>query len=363
MRVLIAVCVWLCLIPVAQAQVSPLQAFLSLPWSLGINLVQALSDTPEKVYYIQVTAEGSDLDRAKQSAFRMAVERTVGTVIASETETADHRIKRDEIITYASGYVSDYKIVTQATYQSRTWVKMEIWVKHSAIANRLLSKAESTQNINGLRLSEQVASINYERDQGYRILSVVMDDYPARAYDIFDQTIETKYFNRKPEITIEFSLRYNQHYIRALWETLKNTSQSANPGNCYPNCQEPFQVYIVGRKDRLLFNRWDWSFGFTEMTQPQAIYDAMIGSAPAILLTMKDARGNPMYQSCHFWPELDGQMRYNNPEKRFVFMTPDRIWIDATFTHRSRVVLRDVPNVALAQTVNLEAVRSSRCPK
>ena len=97
-----------------------LELFLKVPWSLGIHLYQWMSRDQKKVLYVEVMAEGADLEAARQSAFRMAVERAVGVIVSSETEVRDQKIRRDDIITYASGFVSDYKLVDQAQRGGRT---------------------------------------------------------------------------------------------------------------------------------------------------------------------------------------------------------------------------------------------------
>jgi len=63
-----------------------LELFLKVPWSLGIHLFKWMNKDDKKVLYVEVTAEGADLESARQSAFRMAVERAVGVIVSSETE-------------------------------------------------------------------------------------------------------------------------------------------------------------------------------------------------------------------------------------------------------------------------------------
>lgn len=362
MRLASAVCALL-ISSVAVAQTTPLQSFLALPWSLGISLVQWINKDEQKVLYVEVIAEGDGFEQAKLSAFRMAVERSVGTVIASETETRDSRIHRDEIISYASGYVTDYRLVDQIQRGNRTWIKMQVWVRHSAIANRLLGRAENTQTLDGRRLAEQVNSLNYERDQGNRLLATVMADYPHRAYIIENQTIETRYNNRRPEIVVEFDLRFNRVYLYSLYETLKNIAQSADPGNCHVNCRTPFGVHIQGRNDGIFFTRWEWSFGFTESDKVDLMYDAMIASRPGLLVQIKDASGYPIHSECFFWAEIDGQVQHRYPDRPFVRVSPDRrISILGNTQHRGTLHLQNLLDVSRANTVQIEMVRGSKCP-
>ena len=110
--------------------------------STGITVARWIHETSsEKVLYVEVIGEGSTIDQARQQGFRLAVEHAVGTVVASETEVRNDRLARDEIITYASGYVDRFEVVEQQRVGNRVLVNMKVWVRPSKIANRLLNRS------------------------------------------------------------------------------------------------------------------------------------------------------------------------------------------------------------------------------
>ena len=71
-----------------------------MPSPLGIILTvgQWIYNGTEKVYYIEVEGEGPTPEEARLNGFRLAVEQSVGSIIASETEVRNERAIRDEII-------------------------------------------------------------------------------------------------------------------------------------------------------------------------------------------------------------------------------------------------------------------------
>ena len=318
-----------------------------------------------RVYYIRVQARGATESEARREAYKRAIEEAIGSLVASESVVVNQDLKRREIIEYSAGYIDRFKVVNQYHDGGHFVVDMDVWVKHSQIADRLLVKSESSGKIDGLRIQEQVQSLNYERDQGTRILGVVMADYPERAYDIKNQDLEVRYVNRQAEIVVKFDLDLNPSYLYALWETLKNTSQSATPGNCGRGCREPYVVHMIGRHNRVLFNRWEYSFGLTESDRLDTMWKAMVGSQPAVKLTLRDGGGTAIHASCYRWPQIDGIINYQYPPWQFVqfFDGNTRVSIDGRNTLQARIEVKGVRNIGDAKTIELSMVRGSKCPR
>ena len=196
---------------------------MKVPWSLGIHLAEWVVKERQKTFYVEVTADGSTLEQARHSAFRIATERAVGVVILSETETANSRLKRDEIISYASGYVDEYKIVDQTERQGRIWIKAQVWIKHSAIANRLLAGSVEPGKIDGERHSAQLSSLKHQQLSGDSLLSTVLNDFPKRSFvtKAGKTNIEIQP-DRSALLTVDYIVYWDYRYLEALSESLKN---------------------------------------------------------------------------------------------------------------------------------------------
>jgi hypothetical protein len=196
---------------------------MKVPWSLGIHLAEWVIKERQKTFYVEVTADGSTLEQARHSAFRIATERAVGVVILSETETANSRLKRDEIISYASGYVDEYKIVDQTERQGRIWIKAQVWIKHSAIANRLLAGSVEPGKIDGERHSAQLSSLQHEQLSGDSLLRAVLNDFPKRSFvtKAGKSRIEIRP-DRSTQLAVDFEVYWDYRYLEALSETLQN---------------------------------------------------------------------------------------------------------------------------------------------
>ena len=318
----------------------------------------------DRVYYIKVQGRGKTESEARLEAFKRATEEAVGSLVASESVVVDDQLRRREIISYSSAFV-DRSLQTNMVWNGTHFVgDWEVWIRRSTIADRLLIKAESTKDFDGSRIQIQVDTLNYAEAQGERVLGTVLADYPARAYKITDPKFSTRRQGQQAVVIVDFELDLAPGYLYALWETLKATSQSANPGWCHP-CRDPYLVHMVGRHNRWLFNRWEYTFTFANRGSVDMILNHMMASEPAVLATVRDGGGHPIHSTCHRWPELDGRVRHQYPSWQFVqaYDSGNRVSIDGRQTLRARLELQGVPNLDRARSLDLSVVRGSSCPR
>lgn len=268
------------------------------PWSIGITVAQWLSKDSRKIFYVEVTAEGADLEQARQSAFRMAVERAVGTVVVSETEVRNLRIHRDEIITYASGYVDNYELVQTQTVDNRTQVQMKVWVSQAKLANRLLNESRAAGDIEGGRIAQQIESLQYERATGDRLLLTVLRDFPRRAFDV--QVLPTRVTmdaNRSPILHIFLDLSWNQRYLDSLATAIKSINQKQGCDRWFKplHCDSVAVRIQAGGASAWMDDENAWHLFHREM----------VISRPQVQITVLDPGGRWLFRQCVGVNELD----------------------------------------------------------
>lgn len=76
-------------------------------------------------------------DKAVEDALRRAVEQAVGTMIESETAVENYQLLSDRIYSQSSGYVKNYKILSENKEGNLLRVKVEAEVSSGAIGNDL----------------------------------------------------------------------------------------------------------------------------------------------------------------------------------------------------------------------------------
>jgi NOL1/NOP2/fmu family ribosome biogenesis protein len=332
------------------------QLFIPSPVGMVITVGKWIWDvsTQEQVYYIEVAGEGATVAEAKNNGFRLAVEQAIGTIIASESEANNGQLTRDEIISYASGHVDKFEIASQQATPIGVQTVMKVWVRRSSLSNRLLNRSEKVGEVDGARASVQLSTIGAERATGDQLVASVLRDFPKRAFDIDLKNTELKYGNRQGVLEVPFRLSWNKDYLASLWAALEATAQkSSNPMS---------QVSISP-------GGWFRGFGGTARYDDYAKYtlvnSVLVGSRPAVLITIKNAGNRAISRQCYFWPELDHNDGYVVRPNKFVFIAPygNSTTINGGFRLDAVALIPTTPELlATASRVDIDIVPKISCP-
>lgn len=243
----------------------------------GIRLFNA--DRTE-TYYAKVQARGADFEAAKTRAFRLAVEEAAGTVVLSETELRDQRIRRDEIVTYSSGFVDRYNVLSRQDLGNSVEIVIEVWVAHSAIANRLLAKNADEKSIDGARLATQHETIVDERTRGDKLLQTVLNDHPRRSLTVRLRAPEIA-MNHSRELTVavHWEIHWSDLYLKSLQETVKQF----RVGVCWSTCAKRFGLL---------------GYDVEDAAKAWQVYNHLARTPVAMLILLEDNQHRIVHRTC-----------------------------------------------------------------
>ena len=308
----------------AQTSVSPMST-ASVVLSV-IRIALNLGNGRQDYIQVDVIGEGVTPEQARNDGFRLAVDRAVGSVIATQTETQNQRLVRNEIVNYSSGFVDRFDIVDQQLVGNRYRVSMRVWVGENRIAHRLLARSYDSQQVPGAQLSAQSSSIVNERSRGDQLVLAVLADFPARSFDIDIDPIQ---FNvnvyRQSVAEIPITIQWNKKFLSALHETLNRTQDHA--------------------------------------VKTGLVYYTMIQHDPVLQVSAVDSAGRTLARQCFVIPFSQNSEGYIRPKSYMLNLYNDRVWLDPQ-KFKFKPKLNFYQNFAnLEETVKIQAtiVSQSKC--
>jgi hypothetical protein len=340
----------------AQAQVVPVTTQMLMPSPLGIVLMVGKwiydSTSSQEVYYIEVAGDGDNIPQARMNGFRLAVEQAIGTLISSETEVNQGRVVRDEIISYAAGYVDRFEIITEQFTARGARVSMRVWVKKSALSDRLLNRTATSGQVDGARASTQLQTLNQERANGDALLQQVLNDFPKRAFDIQLRPTDVVRQNRSPFIEVNFVMTWNRDYLRSLWTALDATSQRTS---------RPVSTVTLNG------GGWFGGFGgaakYDDNVKLQLLANRMLFGLPTVLVTIRGASRDILFTSCYMYQELDNQEQSWVTRERFVSFHNYGAHVNGIMKLTGRIQIPVTPEVlSRANFIDLDVVLRNQCP-
>lgn len=141
-------------------------------------LLTACASTSKSDNYIRSTGIGNTYEEAKNNAFKEAIEYQVGVVIASERESYNEKLIKNEILAYSSAFVDEYKIISQQNIGNKIQVVVDVKLSLLRLSDRILSKGKDSKNLDGSKHDNQYKSFLENKQNGDRILASVLNDYP-----------------------------------------------------------------------------------------------------------------------------------------------------------------------------------------
>jgi hypothetical protein len=246
-----------------------------------------------KVYYVQVKSTATTPALARAEAFKLAVSQAVGTLVLAESEVRNNELIRKDIIQYSSGYVEDFKVLQETQVDGGVQIIMDVWVSDSKIADRLLYVSKGNNIIDGTKASTQHQSLLNEKTSGDRLLAAVLNDFPARAFDVFVDKTQWRTVGRTLEIYIPISIGWNSAYINALYEVLIATRDGNNSFD-QKYVKRYSSVVMIKRKSDFLKTY----AAYNDLYKADMLERTLISSNPMVLLQIKDDANSVIYSQC-----------------------------------------------------------------
>jgi hypothetical protein len=294
----IALAICLCCAVTAKAQI--LTALAPSPLTIALTVGQWLIKDSQKAYYVQVESTAPTAAQARAEGFKLAVSQAVGTLVVSESEVKNQQLVRNEIVQYSSGYIQDFKILSETQVGSMTRVVLDVWVTESKIADRLLNVSKADGAIEGEKSAAQYRSNLNQMQSGDRLLEMILNDFPNKAFDIKTGKSVVTMPARGIQIQIPVTVSWNGPYIASLTEVLERVRQGKS-ANYY---RGPDWAAVIRFK-----NNSDWMMStasFRDTVKLELIEANLIKSQPLIKLSIKDELGNPLFGKCFRYPGLSG---------------------------------------------------------
>ena len=339
-----------CVAVIGSAQAFDPRILMPNPVTIALTVGQWMMKDQVETYYLRVKAAGRDEQDARDQAFRLAVNQAIGSLTLSETQVRNGDLARHEIINYSSGYVHDFKILKRYDDGRDVVIEIDVWVRNSQIADRLLNKSAGAGTVEGGRISQQIESLQRERATGDRVLSTVLSDFPQRAFDVAVEPTQVLFDrNRQGILRVPFHVRWNNQYVVSLSEAVTAINQRGDCGRSwFKKCQYTAVVH-AGHA----------SGYFDDTVARDLMHREMIISRPSVKITIFDNMGYVRFQQCFSFAALDHS---DYSPRRFADIGPGIFTVNHQHSQRFEINL-NLSTLPAAQLdrVDLDIVRARQC--
>jgi len=277
--------------------------FLTACASTGVEKTSGTVGYPSE--YTRVLGTGKNIDEAKTNAFNTAIEIVVGSVVITERQSHNNQLIRNEILKASAGYVDDYKIISETKTSQGYSLVVDVKVKSSKIAERLLGVSTTGGVIEGKKINDKFKSYENNKVTGFKAIEPVLDSYLTNGYILKQFPTETM-IDSKRNLTfkVPFEVTMNHKWVEAFMESLRIV-QDGKHGS-----PDAITVKYKGPNDWLGGSRVYWfndSYLVNSIAQ-KISYTVMIKA------TVTDKNNRTIYTQCYggFRHRVDTINNYSN---------------------------------------------------
>ena len=319
------------------------------PITLALQIGKAFwtKDSDDEVYYIRVQSRGLTETQARNEAFKLAVDKAVGSLLVSETKIHNGNLNSHEIINYSSGYIHDFEYVNIHRGQEIV-LQVDVWVKKSKIAERISLSNQSQGELQGGRIAESFRSLHHEKRTGDRLIDTILDDYPEKSYDVNITKIEYGYENRLPILTIDFTVTWKNKFVSSFEEILQNIGEEKSYYDSNFSVRVDRANCVFCKEPKFLIDKHQSNHIFRRFLDPWTMVN----------LQFLATDGGVVHAECVYFPSLHGQV-YNNSlwEANGVSVN---IYADKRIKNTIKYDLSNI-EINKLDTVNISVVRRNFC--
>jgi hypothetical protein len=333
-------------------------------YSSGSETV-GLIDEIRGLRIVEVIGVGRTMDEARLNGFRLAVEEEEGSVVASESETNQSRLNKDQIVSYASGHVDHYEVLSTRFEEGLIKTRMKVWVKGASLDERLMNRSDSETPLDGQQISDAMNTRIREKVDGDRLYQGVLDDFPARAFvvETGSSQFALDHF-RHTIMTVPLTIEWSEPYLESLELAIKETAQSHSWVYCRAwdkTCPVTYYINVVS-------SHWmgaDTVGGYSDSMKYAMTENGTLGKGPSLRLILTGADQSILFKGCSVVQELDNVVHGSvMTEGRFIRPSPTHTTI--TFNGRMQLhssIVLDISNlpIHLITGLSISVVPRSQC--
>jgi len=338
-------------------QTSALNLLHFSPLTMVLELGKWVWVNSEEVYYIRVQSTAATETQAREQAFALAVDQAIGSLLISETVIGDQEVLRHEIINYSSGFVRDHEYVSVDQSPDGIQLTVDVWVAKSKLSARLTPKSNDTQDLQGGKIAQSIASLQAEHAKGDQVIKAVLKDFPNRAINVSIQNLSYEVENRSTTLVIDFAIWWKEQYTSALRQATKTVGQRKSLYNS--SMKKSGNSGVVFEETACIFCK-DEMFLLDDQ-RAKIVYRTLAQHKPYLKVTFYNLRKKAMSTQCFQYGFMQGAYSYKG-KTLYTLQMPVVIYPDTVLKNQIKIDLQNI-DVPSLDTVDMSVVPRTSCPE
>lgn len=184
--------------------------------------------SPE-IKVVEVEGVGENQSKAKEDAYRNAVEKAVGSFVSADLVAKNDQLIKDEVLNYSAGYIEKSEVMSEGKRTDGLYfVKLKALVAKKKLTRQLEKLNIATAEVDSESIFAEAVTTSNQRDSAQKIWAKLFEDFWSKAFQVEVLGKPQLVYGPNDDIQAFFKVvvRFNRQFLEETKDAIKGTGDT-----------------------------------------------------------------------------------------------------------------------------------------
>lgn len=186
------------------------------------------SSSPE-IKVVEVEGVGENQSKAKEDAYRNAVEKAVGSFVSADLVAKNDQLIKDEVLNYSVGYIEKSEVISEGKRPDGLYsIKLRASVVKKKLTRQLEALNIATADVDSESIFAEAVTTSNQRESAQKIWAKLFEDFWSKAFEVEVSGKPQLAYGPDDNVQAYFKVvvRFNEQFLQELENTMRATGSS-----------------------------------------------------------------------------------------------------------------------------------------
>lgn len=186
-----------------------------------------------EIKVVEVEGVGESQQKAKEDAYRNAVEKAVGSFVSADLVAKNDQLIKDEVLNYSAGYIETSEVLSEGKRPDGLYsIKLRASVAKKKLTRQLEALNIATADVDSESIFAEAVTTSNQRESAQKIWAKLFEDFWSKAFQVEVSGKPQLVYGPNDDIQAFFKVvvRFNRQFLEETKDAIKGTGNTLMHG-------------------------------------------------------------------------------------------------------------------------------------